>query len=96
MTERTTAVLEQTCFELLRLGADAIRFVPTGQFYLQAGHHLDRVLRAAQRVPRDDAALAAAAREALDALEALFTRTESFRCPEAYQLLLDIAYEPAN
>jgi hypothetical protein len=92
MTERSVLVLERTRDALLSAGADAIRFVSLGVQLLAAGHALDAVIVECRAQPFGTPSLRLAAHRAMGALEVLFTRMDEFRNPEAYQVLLDIAY----
>ena len=94
MTERSAVVLEIARNELLRSGEEAAGFavMSAGFPLLRAGRALDAVLDLHRQRPEDRSALRVAAHRAIGALETAFTRLQQVRHPEAYQVLLDIAY----
>jgi hypothetical protein len=94
MTERSAVILELARNELLRSGEDAASFavLSVGFPLLRAGRALDDVLGVYRGMPEDQAALRRAAHRAIGALEEAFTRLQHVRHPEAYQVLLDLAY----
>ena len=92
MTERSILVLERTRDELQRHGASAVRFIPFGHQLLAAAGAVDAVIAECRAQPFATPNLRLAAHRAMGALEVLFTRGEELRHPEAYQVLLDIAY----
>jgi HEAT repeat protein len=59
---------------------------------LGAGRAIDDLLAAFRDTPEDREMLRRAAHQALGALEQAFMRLQHVRHPEAYQVLLDVAY----
>lgn len=93
MTERTVLVLERTRDELRSAGESAVRFIPFGNQLLAAAVAVDAVIAECRAQPFATNELRLAAHHAMGALEVLFTRGTELRHPEAYQVLLDIAYQ---
>lgn len=92
MTEHSVAVLERTRDELRMHGESAIRFIPFGHQLLAAAAALDEVLAECATMPFSTPSLRLAAHRAMGALEGVFMRRSELRHPEAYQVLLDLAY----
>ncbi len=94
MTERSAVVLEIARNELLRSGEEAAGFavLNVGFALMRAGRALDEVLGVYRSAPDDRAKLRLAAHRAIGVLEQAFTGTQRVRHPEAYQVLLDLAY----
>lgn len=95
MTERSTVILEVARNELLRSGEDAGGFAVLGVAFplTRAGRAIDDVLNVYRVFPDDREAQRRAAHRALGALEEAYTRLQHLRHVEAYQVLLDFAYQ---
>ncbi len=92
MTEHAVATLESTCNTVLRLGASAVRFIPLGRDFLEAGRTIDELLTEAAKVPADPEAVRKKALAALAAMEHLSIRLGDMRYAEAYQALLAVTH----